>query len=58
MIGGRPLVGDVDTQAVFDARGIRPAPLRIDGRPGLAAAALVQRIRDCPILEPGVDSVA
>jgi cytosine/adenosine deaminase-related metal-dependent hydrolase len=58
MIGGRPLVGDVDTQAVFDARGIRPAPLRIDGRPGLAAAALVQRIRDCPILEPGIEALA
>lgn len=53
-IDGRPLVGDPDFAAVFQARKVTPRPLRVDGAPKLADSRVVRRIAGCPIVEPGV----
>jgi cytosine/adenosine deaminase-related metal-dependent hydrolase len=51
---GRPLVGDPDLAAVFQARRVKVRPLRVDGATKLADSGLVRRIAGCPIAEPGV----
>jgi cytosine/adenosine deaminase-related metal-dependent hydrolase len=54
VVEGRPLVGDPDFAAVFQARKVTPRPLRVDTAPKLADSGLVRRIAGCPIAEPGV----
>jgi cytosine/adenosine deaminase-related metal-dependent hydrolase len=56
MVQGRPLVGDADLAAVFQARRVSARPLRVDGTAKLADAGLVRRIAGCPIAEPGVST--
>lgn len=55
-VEGRPLVGDPDFAAVFQARKVTPRPLRVDAAPKLADSGLVRRIAGCPIAEPGVSA--
>jgi cytosine/adenosine deaminase-related metal-dependent hydrolase len=54
VIEGRPLAGDPDLAAVFQARKVTPRTLRVDAAPKLADAGVVRRIAGCPIAEPGV----
>ena len=54
VVGGRPLIGDPDFAAVFQARKVTPRPLQVDAAPKLADSGLVRRIAGCPIAEPGV----
>jgi cytosine/adenosine deaminase-related metal-dependent hydrolase len=58
MIGGRPVVGDVELRALFDACGVRSLPLQIDNAPKVAAATVVRRLARCAIAEPGVEAIA
>ena len=55
-VDGRPLVGDPEFAAVFQARKVTPRPLRVDAAPKLADSGLVRRIAGCPIAEPGVSA--
>lgn len=55
-VGGRPLVGDPDLVAVFQARRVTPRQLRVDGASKLGHSGLVRRIAGCPIVEPGVSA--
>jgi cytosine/adenosine deaminase-related metal-dependent hydrolase len=55
-VDGRPLVGDPDFAAVFQARKVTPRSLRVDAAPKLADSGLVRRIAGCPITEPGVSA--
>ena len=56
VVEGRPLVGDPDFAAVFQARKVTPRRLRVDAAPKLADSGLVRRIAGCPIAEPGVSA--
>ena len=54
VIAGRPLVGDPDLLAVFDARRVKTRLMLVDDAPKIAESGLVRRIAGCPIEEPGV----
>jgi len=54
VVGGRPLVADVDMVRVFDARRVARRLLRVDDAPKVAESGLVRRIAGCPIREAGV----
>jgi hypothetical protein len=41
--------------AIFDARRVWWAPLRVDGRLKMASRRLVRDIARCPMTEPGVE---
>ncbi len=53
-VGGRPLVGDPELDAVFQARRVATADAEIDGNPRLLDAALARRIRTSRVAEPGL----
>jgi hypothetical protein len=55
-VAGRPLVGDPDLAAVFNARKVTPRPLSVDAASKLGDSGLVRRIAGCPIAEPGVSA--
>jgi cytosine/adenosine deaminase-related metal-dependent hydrolase len=55
-VEGRPLVGDPEFAAIFEARKVTPRPLRVDAAPKLGDSGLVRRIAGCPIAEPGVST--
>jgi len=57
VVDGRPLVGDPDCAAVFQARRVNARPLRVDAAPKIGESGLVRRIAGCPIAEPGVSVV-
>jgi cytosine/adenosine deaminase-related metal-dependent hydrolase len=54
VVDGRPMIGDPDLAAVFDARRVASRPLCVDAAPKLGASGLARRIAGCPIVEPGV----
>jgi cytosine/adenosine deaminase-related metal-dependent hydrolase len=54
VVDGRPLVGDPDMAAVFEARRVGPRPIRVDDVLKIADSGLTRRIAGCPIAEPGV----
>jgi len=56
VVDGRPLVGDPDLSALFQARRVSPRPLRVDGAQKLADSGLARRIAGSPIREPGVSA--
>jgi cytosine/adenosine deaminase-related metal-dependent hydrolase len=53
-VEGRPLVGDLEFAAVFEARKVTSRRLCVDGVKKLGESGLVRRIAGCPIHEPGV----
>ena len=56
VVDGRPLVGDPDMAAVFEARRVGPRPIRVDDVLKIADSGLTRRIAGCPITEPGVSA--
>jgi cytosine/adenosine deaminase-related metal-dependent hydrolase len=56
VVDGRPLVGDPDLAAAFQARRVSSRPLRVDGAQKLADSGLARRIAGSPIREPGVSA--
>jgi cytosine/adenosine deaminase-related metal-dependent hydrolase len=56
VVDGRPLVGDPDMAAVFEARRVAPRPIRVDDALKIADSGLTRRIAGCPITEPGVSA--
>ena len=56
VVDGRPLVGDPDMAAVFEARRVGPRPIRVDDVLKIADSGLTRRIAGCPISEPGVSA--
>ena len=56
VVDGRPLVGDPDMAAVFEARRVGPRPIRVDDVLKIADSGLTRRIAGCPIAEPGVSA--
>lgn len=54
VLDGRPLVGDPNLAAIFEARRVINRTLMVDGAAKIADARLVRRIDACPIAEPGV----
>jgi hypothetical protein len=57
MIDGQPLVGSPAFEAVFGARGARTRSLLVDGIERVAESTLARAITQCPITEPGVESL-
>ncbi len=55
MIDGRPLVGDPALRAVFEEARVAVAPVTLDGRPTILAAAIADRARRSAIQEPGLE---
>ena len=51
---GRPLIGDPDMVAAFEAAGLDFLPVRLDGRPKLMEAELALRIAAAPWQEAGL----
>lgn len=58
MVGGQPRYGAPELAEAFSARGVKPACARVDGALRLLAAPLTQRLRQCSIMEPGVELVS
>ena len=54
VVGGQPLVGDLDSSPVFAARRVRPHRGRLDGVDRLFDAALARRVAEASIREPGL----
>jgi hypothetical protein len=54
VVGGRPLVGDPDLVAIFDARRVKARPFMVDEAPKVGESGLLRRIAGCPIAEPGI----
>jgi cytosine/adenosine deaminase-related metal-dependent hydrolase len=54
-VGGQPMVGAPELEAVFRSRGGGPRRIVVDGAHKLADARLARTIAQCPIREPGVE---
>ena len=54
VIGGRPAVGIPRFADLFVARGVRQAPLMVDGAHKIVNASVGRAVRKCSIAEEGV----
>jgi cytosine/adenosine deaminase-related metal-dependent hydrolase len=54
LLGGKPLVGSVGMQPLFEATRTPFAPVRVDGVEKLMPAKLVARLKQLAVREPGV----
>lgn len=57
MLGGKPLVGSLDMQPVFEATKTDFAPVLVDGVAKIISNKLVSRLKNSSVQEPGVEAL-